>query len=116
MNILIIEDQSPEAYLLASLCEGNSRRVEMAATIPEAWERLSDEEFDIVFLDLTLPRSNAFETLDEVPAIKRKSRCVIVTGNQNPALLQRATELGADAYLMKHDPDFADKVLAQLSG
>ncbi len=114
MNILIIEDHSPEAYLLASLCEGIDRKVDMVETIKEAWSRLTYCIYDIVFLDLTLPPSGAHETVKEVPAIKKLSRCVIVTGNQDPALADEAKQLGADSFLSKNDPEFADRVLKQL--
>lgn len=114
MKILIIEDRTPEAYLLASLCEGPFRVVQMVETLAQAWRHLTNVRFDVVFLDLTLPGSDPLETLNEVPAIKKLSRCVIVTGNQNPAFPERAKEVGADAFLLKDDPEFADRVLSQL--
>ncbi len=114
MRILIIEDRTPEAYLLASLCEGPNRVVNIAENLAQAWDKLQESSHDLVFLDLTLPGLNPFDTLKEVPAIKKLARCVIVTGNQHPKLPETAKEFGADAFLLKHDPNFADLVMAQL--
>lgn len=114
-KILIIEDAGPSAELLASLCEGPWRTVKLAETIEQAWDVLESDKQDLVFLDLTLPGLNPLDTLKEVPAIKKLSRCVIVTGNQDPQLPSAAKDVGADAFLFKHDPDFADRVMHQLN-
>ncbi len=115
MNILIIEDQGPAAFILASLCEGAGRSVDMVETLHDAWARLADRIYDIVFLDLTLPPAGPAETLKEVPAIKKLTRCVVVTGNQDPLIEEEAKEVGADSFLSKHDPEFADRVMKQLA-
>ena len=115
MNILIIEDHGPEAFLLASLCEAAMRNVEMAFSLAEAWAKLAGPKvYDIIFLDLTLPGSSARETVQLVPEIKKKSRVVIVTGNEDPVLQESATRLGADGFLYKHDPEYADRIMNQL--
>ncbi len=113
MKILIIEDSSPSAYLLASMCESVGREVDIACTMAEGWKRLkSGDKYDVVFLDLGLTDSMPHESLAIVPEMRQYARVVIVTGYMNPEY--RTLAVLADAFFLKDDPDFADKVLAQI--
>ena len=44
----------------------------------------------------------------------RRSLNVRDLGNQDPRLMDEAKAYGADSFLSKADPDFADLVMAQL--
>ncbi len=116
MNILIVEDYSPAAFLLEALCQGAGRLVEIAYTMQAARDKLwGKTKFHLVFLDLTLADSSPEDSIDYVKILKQKAKVVIVTGNENPALRKAAIDQGADGYLEKNNPNFADDVLAQLS-
>ena len=115
MQVLIVEDFEPEAFLLASLIASLSSRVDIAHTMAEAWQWLRGQiKYDVVFFDLTLKDSIPQKSIEAVEEMKHLAKIVVVTGNPDPAMEQSAMAAGAHSYLLKHDPDFADKVRAHL--
>lgn len=116
MRVLIIEDYSPAAFLLASLCESVGRIVEIAYTMQSAREKLfGKEQYDLVFLDLTLTDSSPEDSLAEVAMVRKRAPVVVVTGNESSELKTIALANGAADYLEKNDPNFTERVIAVLT-
>ncbi len=107
MNILIIEDVEPYAFLLAALVKGASNRVEIAHTMADGWKWLNGKNgFDVVVLDLWLPDSSVSETLGEIQKIKKTGRkVVIVSGRLTAEAEKTALDLGADGCISKGNPE-----------
>ena len=56
---------------------------------------------DVVLLDLSLPLSGGFETLEELRASVPGPKILILTMHEEPGYLQRAMALGASGYVIK---------------
>ncbi len=111
MSILVVEDDTPSANFLASLCESLGNRTEIAPTMHEALMKLYGKtQYRIVFLDLTLMDSAPHDSLEAVEKMKRWARVVIVTGNDSPELKSKAISSGADGWVEKNDPLFPDRI------
>jgi CheY-like chemotaxis protein len=65
----------------------------------------------LMLLDLNLPRKNGFEVLQwrNDHSVARTPPVVVYTSSESPQDIDRAYELGAAAYLIKH-PDLEDWV------
>ncbi len=111
-TILIIEDYEAEAFLLASLIERVGRQVEIAHTMADAWRRLRSRfRYDVVFFDLTLTDALPVHAIEALKEMSSLAKIVIVTGNDDETLKQRALEAGAHDYILKHDPNYAERVV-----
>ncbi len=113
MTVLIVEDYGHEALLLESLCASVGATTEIASTMRQAMETVVAKIFDLIFLDLNLTDSSPKETIESVPQLKQHAKVVIVTGYATEELRQKSAL--ADGFLSKSDPDYADKVMAQLA-
>jgi CheY-like chemotaxis protein len=69
----------------------------------------------LLLLDLKMPKVNGFEVLRWIRSQEafRSMPVVILSGSEEPRDLQRARELGATRYLIKHPPP---EVFASLLG
>jgi DNA-binding response OmpR family regulator len=105
LKILLIEDSPTDALLLtAKLQEVTEFVFNMAhvTSLAEGIANLNDEEYDAVILDLSLPDSFGIETYGKIrDRVKESVPIVIVSGNEDRALLNDALKLGADNYLVK---------------
>ena len=67
----------------------------------EALERFKAKAFDLVLLDLKLPKKDGMEVLQEMKKINPASNILVITGYQSVSLAEKAIKLGAGNYLTK---------------
>lgn len=62
-RVLVVEDDEPIRTMLAKVVGRNGVEVDTASDGAEAIERLDDDEYDAVILDLMMPRVDGFGVL-----------------------------------------------------
>ncbi len=62
-RILVVEDEKPMSRALELKLTHVGFEVKTASNGEEALEILNKEKFDLIFLDLVMPKMNGFETL-----------------------------------------------------
>ncbi|EIK4809601.1 response regulator [Vibrio parahaemolyticus] len=66
-----------------------------------ALEELAQKEFKLMFLDLTMPEMDGFETLENMQRLGNKMPVVVVSGDIQPKAKERVFALGAKAFIQK---------------
>ncbi|HCE2591092.1 response regulator [Vibrio parahaemolyticus] len=66
-----------------------------------ALEELAQKEFKLMFLDLTMPEMDGFETLENMQRLGNKTPVVVVSGDIQPKAKERVFALGAKAFIQK---------------
>ncbi|EGQ8953750.1 response regulator [Vibrio parahaemolyticus] len=66
-----------------------------------ALEELARKEFKLMFLDLTMPEMDGFETLENMQRLGNKTPVVVVSGDIQPKAKERVFALGAKAFIQK---------------
>jgi DNA-binding NarL/FixJ family response regulator len=102
MQILLIDDhalfRSGLKFLLSDLDEGLV--FAEAATLKEA-EKTSQQQFDLILLDWNLPGHKGETTLARVRELFNEATIVILSGEEDPALVRKAVDLGASGFIPK---------------
>ena len=104
LNILLIEDNPGDARIVEILLEESDLpecRITHCQTLGEGVNKLMENDFDVVLLDLSLPDSRGFETLERLIAAKPDVNVVVMTGYTDKALGLNAVKAGAQDFLMK---------------
>ena len=104
IRVLLVEDNPGDVLLLQELL-GEVPSVQCQLTsverLDEALQRLEQENFDVILVDLTLPDSHGLETFvtlhNRVPAIP----IIVQTGLNDETLAMGAMQQGAQDYLLK---------------
>ena len=102
-SVLVVDDDPVNRSMLARSLEANGNRVTTAKDGAEALDKVRSEEFDVVLLDVVMPKRNGFEVLRGLRKDGRtKTTRVIVVSSKN----QESDRLwglrqGADEYLPK---------------
>lgn len=103
-RILIVDDIEDNRYTLGMLLEleGYSE-VAQAGNGAEALEHLRAEDFDLVLLDVMMPKLNGYQVLEQLKAEGRLHRLpvVMISAHQEMESVVRCIELGAEDYLPK---------------
>ncbi len=113
-RILITDDSALARKQLArSLPTFLHAQIDFAENGIVALERLKEKEFDLMFLDLTMPEMDGFETLEHIQERGLKLPVFVVSGDIQPKAQERVLSLGANAFLKK--PVSVDQLNSLLS-
>jgi two-component system OmpR family response regulator len=101
MRILLVEDDRPLAEALVSLLAGAGYAVDHVADGEAAEALVRAERFELVILDLNLPRMDGLSVLRAMRARRDGAAVMILTARGAPEERVRGLDLGADDYMVK---------------
>lgn len=101
-KILVVEDETPVAMIMAFLLTRAGCEVKTARDAGQAVRLVQDGDFDLITLDIDLPRGNGFEIFARLKKLPRWQNppVIFVSGRSYEEDQQRATELGADGLFL----------------
>ncbi len=112
LRILVIEDESRILSFLSRALETEGFAVDGADNGADGFERAMRGTYDLVVLDLLLPRLDGLRVLRELHRHRPELPVVIVSARSDLATKLRGFELGAIDYLPK--PFAVDELLARV--
>jgi two-component system OmpR family response regulator len=101
VRILLVEDDLMLAGAVARALRQSAHAVDSVASGDEADHYLTTNEYDLVLLDLGLPRLDGFEVLRRLRQRRNPVPVIILTVRDSPEDLVTGLDLGADDYLTK---------------
>jgi len=101
MRILVVEDEKKVAGFLAQGLEAEHYAVEIARDGEEALGRVASSEFDLVILDIMLPKRDGLAVLREIRARGLDVPVLLLTARDAVSDKVSGLDLGADDYLTK---------------
>jgi DNA-binding response OmpR family regulator len=105
LHILIVEDDSFLSKTLTRQLEKMSMQVTHVKNGEDALLAMRSENFDMVLLDVILPKKNGFEVLEEVSKDEKLQdiKIVVMSNIGSPADMESAISMGALDYFVKTD-------------
>lgn len=116
-KILIIEDEKPMAKVLGLKLSHAGYETKIANDGEEGLKILENESFDLIFLDLIMPKMDGFETLGAIKEKQIKTPVVVLSNLSQEDDEKKAKELGAAGFFIKSNTpmstiaDFAAKII-----
>lgn len=100
-RVLVIDDEKGIRDGCRRVLEPEGYQVDVAGTLQEGRQRLADEAFDLVLLDVMLPDGRGVELLEEIRRIDPDTVVAIITGYATVELAVQAIQQGAYDFLSK---------------
>jgi len=100
-TILIVDDENHLRLSLSLILQKENYRVETAATAEEALDYLKKQEYDLMFLDLSLPGMSGIDLLVQIHNQFPHLPVLILTAHAALESAIQAVRLGARDYLIK---------------
>lgn len=101
MKVLLVEDEKDLNNIVTKYLKKNSYSVDNVFDGEDALYYLKNYSYDIVLLDIMLPKINGFEVLRRMRERKDKTPVLILTAKDAIDDRVRGLDLGADDYLIK---------------
>jgi two-component system nitrogen regulation response regulator NtrX len=108
-RILIVDDERGVRDSLQAILSDDGFEVDSVATGEECLARLESEQYEVVLLDIWLPRMDGLEVLGAIGSGSSSPSVIIISGHGSIESAVRATKLGAFDFIEK--PLSLDKTL-----
>lgn len=112
MKILIVDDEQTLLDQLKCAFEGQRYMVETALDGEAALDKLFDVPFDLIVLDIMLPKQDGLSVLREIRQAGMTTPVLMLTAKVESNDKIKGLDLGADDYLAK--PFSLDELLARI--
>ncbi|RPH32415.1 response regulator [bacterium] len=100
-TILVVDDEDALRTVLGGELASEGYEVRTAADGDEAISELEKSPFDLVLLDIKMPRLNGFEVLKFIKEKHEKTKVVMLTGFADLKNAIESKKLGADDFVSK---------------
>jgi two-component system alkaline phosphatase synthesis response regulator PhoP len=100
-HILIVEDEEALRMTLSDRLRSEGYEVDCAADGEQGLQRATGEPFDLIILDVMLPRRNGFDVCREVRKAGLITPILMLTARGQTADKVAGLKIGADDYLTK---------------
>ena len=101
MRILVVEDDAPLASFLRKGLEAEHYAVDIASDGEDARWMASENDFDLMILDLNLPKMDGIAVLHAVRPVKPSLPVLVLTGRSRLEDRVQSLDSGADDCLIK---------------
>ena len=101
MRILVVEDETKVASFIRRGLEAEHYRVDVAADGQSGLERVFDEDYDLMILDVMLPKRDGLSVLKEIRRRRLPIPVLMLTARDTVPDRVAGLDGGADDYLTK---------------
>ena len=112
MRILLVEDSISLCEVLSEVLQKEKYEVQCAYDGEEGLNLAVSDIFDLIILDVMMPKKNGFEVLKELRAKKISTPVIMLTALSQESNKVQGLDLGADDYLSK--PFSTSELLARI--
>jgi DNA-binding NarL/FixJ family response regulator len=118
LKILIVDDHTLFRRGLREILLDNPsvKECKEANSGYEAFSMIEKENFDLIFLDIAMPKIDGLETLRLLKSINPEVKILMLSMYPEEQYAVRALKLGADGYITKSaDPEELNKAIEKIS-
>jgi DNA-binding response OmpR family regulator len=101
MKVLIIEDDKELSHLIAKRLKEEGFAVQQAFDEEEGMSYATYEEYDVIVLDIMLPKMSGYEVIRQLREKKVKTPILVLSAKGEIEDKVKGLQLGADDYLTK---------------
>ncbi len=102
-RILIAEDEKPMANALSLKLQSVGFEAKIVYDGEAAIAALNESKYDLLILDLVMPKKDGFFVLEELKKLKINIPVIIASNLSQEEDIKRAKDLGAQDYFIKSD-------------
>lgn len=117
-RILVVEDEDTLRELYVQILTDEGYAVDYARDGEDGYEKMYKDGYDLVLLDVMLPKMDGLTLLEKIKNSKSKThnrKVVLMTNLGQDNLIARALSLGVQGYFVKSDYT-PDQLLNEIRG
>lgn len=112
-KILVVEDEPDAREIFLDILKEAGYIVAGATDGEDALVKMEAEKYDLVLLDIVMPKKDGIQTLTEIKKFPGKygdMKVVMLTNIGGDLAIDKAMKLGADGYMLKSETEPDDLI------
>ena len=107
LHVLVVDDSITTRTLEKNILETAGFAVTIAIDGAEAWQKINEQQYDVIISDVEMPKMNGLELARTIKSHERTQHLpvILLTSLGKPEQREAGLEAGADAYLVKSSFD-----------
>lgn len=101
ISVLVIDDEQPVLKAISTVLKREHIDATCISSSKDALELLSNQNFDIILLDIMMPEQDGFSLLKELREKQILTPVILLSGREEDAAQVEGLGLGADDYMTK---------------
>jgi two-component system, NarL family, sensor histidine kinase BarA len=104
LRILVVDDNDINLRLADIILKNRNMQVSTAQSGEECIELIRESDFDLILMDLQMPRLNGYETASRIRAFEAEGKHAVIialTANALPQEIEKVRKCGMDDVLIK---------------
>ncbi|MBI5571647.1 MAG: response regulator [Desulfomonile tiedjei] len=112
LRVLVVDDEEDFVETIVKRLKGRGLQAAGVTSGQDALDLLETRDFDVIVLDVKMPRMDGIQTLKEIKKRKPLTEVIMLTGHGSVDSGIKGLQLGAYNYIMKPVP--LDELLKQV--
>lgn len=112
LEILVVEDDPTIQTLVKAILTRDGNHVTIAKTAEEGEDRIQNEQYDMILLDLRLPDGNGYDMCNDLRQAGVTTPVLFLSAEHETDVKIKCLKVGADDYLTK--PFNSEELLARI--
>ena len=100
-KVLIIDDEKDICVLLSGILKILGMKATFSTSLTEGIQRITNENFELVFLDINLPDGSGIETLPRIKTLNPELNVIMISAYDGENERRQAREKGALDFISK---------------
>ncbi len=100
-KVLVVEDNKQLQQLFVSILSKEGHEIDVADNGQEAVQKALHNQYDLITMDLLMPRLNGMEAIKKIRRFKKDTRIVVITAYPKDQNVKTIKEFGIDDVLVK---------------
>jgi DNA-binding response OmpR family regulator len=115
INILVADDEAALRDLLCEQLSAEGYKTESAVDGEEAIQKLQEKSYELVLLDINMPKKTGLDVLKYIRAKALPTRVIMLTGRLGYSVGSESMKLGADEFITKpFDLNYLDLTIKRI--
>jgi DNA-binding NtrC family response regulator len=99
MKILVVDDEQLVRWFMERALRKSGHEVLTSSSVTDAYEKLSSQDIDLLFIDLRMPEGNGLEVVKKVSESQKKTKIVVCSAFVTSELEEEFKDKGI--YVLK---------------
>lgn len=100
-EILVVEDDELIRRLQKIKLEKAGYQVFEAEDGLEAWNKIQDNNYSLIIIDVFLPKLDGFQLLENIQKQESSAKTIMLSGKSQEKDIKKAYNIGVDSYMTK---------------